>query len=140
MLELLPVKTCGDIHYLNQSFRRVFCFLQLNLTRPGLRSRFCCTIRFWMLYRNLKSDPGRKLSHCFDKMHAPILHHETNGITVSAATKTVIKLLGGAHGERGRFFAVKWTTRAEICTSFLERHVTLDDVNNVNAVKQFLDE
>jgi hypothetical protein len=73
-------------------------------------------------------------------MHAAVLHHETNGITVGAATETMIKLLGGAYREGGSFFTMKWAAGAVVRTCSPEGHVALDDIDNVCPVEQFLNE
>ena len=55
-----------------------------------------------------------------------------------ATAEAVIKLLGLTNGERRCLLTVKGTARYVIGPGFLERYVTLNDVNYINPVKQLL--
>ena len=57
-----------------------------------------------------------------------------------AATKTMIKLLGGAYGKARRFFIMKRATRRVISTSFFKRHTFVDDIDDIDTVEQILNE
>ncbi len=52
-----------------------------------------------------------------------------------AATKTMVKLLGGADGKAGGFFIMKRTAGRIIGAGFFKRHAFINDVDNVNAVE-----
>jgi ArsR family metal-binding transcriptional regulator len=54
------------------------------------------------------------------------------------ATKAMIKLLGLANRKRRGFFVVKGTAGRIICTGFFERHISLDDIHDVETIKQIL--
>ena len=56
-----------------------------------------------------------------------------------AATEAVIKLLGRTHRERRRFFGMKRAAGAVIGARFAQGHVALDDIDDVDTSKQFLD-
>lgn len=55
-------------------------------------------------------------------------------------TKTMIKLLGWAHSKRRSFLAVKRAARDVICARFFEWHVPLDDIDDIYAIEQTLNE
>ena len=55
-----------------------------------------------------------------------------------ATTKAMIKLLGWAHREAGRFFIVKGAQATEICPALFELHVPTHHVDNINAIEQVL--
>ena len=57
-----------------------------------------------------------------------------------AAAKTMVKLLGGANGKARQFFIMKRATRRIIGTCFFKRHTFVDNINNINTVKQILNE
>ncbi len=57
---------------------------------------------------------------------------------MSAAAEAVIELLARTHRERGRFFAVKRATGTEIGAAFFERDMALDQIDNVDSIKQIL--
>jgi hypothetical protein len=54
------------------------------------------------------------------------------------ATKTVIKLLTGAHSKRGGFFVMKRATSRVIGTSLFKRNALINHVININAINEFL--
>ena len=66
-----------------------------------------------------------------DKGHAGLLHQKADGITVFAAAKTVIELLGGAHAEGGGFLAMKWAQTHEIGTAFFQLDMSAHNVHHV---------
>ena len=57
-----------------------------------------------------------------------------------ATTKTMVKLLSGTYCKAGGFFIVKRATGGIISTSFFKRHTFVDNINNINTVKQILNE
>ena len=93
-----------------------------------------------MLRRDLHPDASREIVHRLEKIQAVIFHQETNGVAMRTTPKTVIKLLGGAYGERRSFFTVKRAARGVICSGFLERQSPLNDIDDIYPVKQILNE
>ena len=57
-----------------------------------------------------------------------------------SAAKAVIKLFGGAYGERGAFFVVKGTQAEEVGPALTQLYVSPDDVDNIYSGEQFLNE
>ena len=57
-----------------------------------------------------------------------------------AATETVIEALRRAHRERRRFLGVKRAQAFEIAAGFLERNARADDLGDVSACEQLVDE
>src|SRR5581483_10705781 len=66
------------------------------------------------------------------------LHEEGDRVAVRAAAEAVVELLGRAHRERRRLLAVERAAGGEVGAGLLERDVTLDHVDDVDAVEQFL--
>src|SRR5687768_6589125 len=109
MPELFPVKLCRNTRYLEQIPGRIFCSSNVALRRAGRRPRFfSSSMELRLLHRNLQSDPSCQIIHCLNEIHAGVLHRETDGATMSAATEAVIKLLGGTYCERGSLLAMEW--------------------------------
>ncbi len=75
-----------------------------------------------------------------DKAEAAVLHQEADRAAVHAATEAVVELLGRADRERGGFFAVEGAAGEVIGAALLERKIAFDDVDDVDAGQQFLDE
>src|SRR6185437_1183882 len=71
---------------------------------------------------------------------AAVLHQETDRRAVRAAAEAVIELLGRTDRERRRLFAVERTARLVVGARLLERHVAVDDLDDVDARKKRLDE
>ena len=76
----------------------------------------------------------------FNEGHARVLHQETDGVAVLAATKAVVELFGRADRERGRFFAVKRAQAHVVGAPLFELHVAAHDLHHIRAGDQFLDE
>ncbi len=75
-----------------------------------------------------------------DKAEAAVLHQEADRAAVHAAAEAVVKLLGRADRERGGFFAVEGAAGEVVGAALLERKIAFDDVDDVDAGQQFLDE
>jgi hypothetical protein len=76
--------------------------------------------------------------HRLNKAYALILHQKTNGCTMCATTKAMIKLLGRTHRKRGRFFVVEGTTGGVIRTRFFQWHTFINHIDDINAVNKLL--
>ncbi len=83
---------------------------------------------------------ARKIVHRVRKRLARVLHQEADRRAVRAATEAVIELLARADGERGRLLAVEGTAGDVVGAGLLERHQAVDDLDDVDARQQRLDE
>jgi hypothetical protein len=81
--------------------------------------------------RHLDTHALRKALDRLDEAHMIEFHEEANGGSVRPATEAVIKALGRADGERGRFLVVKRATRLELAAGFFQRHATSNDLDDV---------
>ena len=82
----------------------------------------------------------RKIFHRLDEAHARMLHDEADSGAMRATTETVIKLLALADGKGRGFFVVKRAAGNKISAGFFERHIALDDIHDVEAIEQILNE
>jgi hypothetical protein len=82
----------------------------------------------------------RQFLDSLHKTEAGKFHQETDGCAVFATAETVIKLLGRAYGETGRFFAVKRAQARHVGASLLQLDIVADHVNDVDAIEKILDE
>ena len=69
-----------------------------------------------------------------------MLGQEVDRTAVGAAAETVIELLGGADRERRRLFIVKRAQTQQVCAPFAQLHISADDIDDIDAREQFLDE
>lgn len=53
-------------------------------------------------------------------------------------TKAMVELLGGANSKARGFFVMERATGGIIRTRFLEWYTFIDDINDINAIQQFL--
>src|SRR5713226_811590 len=74
------------------------------------------------------------------KTHALVLHQETDGAAMRAATKTMIKLFAGTDRERRGFLFMERTTGLVVLAHFTQRHARIDDLDDVHAQQQLVDE
>ena len=93
-----------------------------------------------MWRRDLHPDANREIGHRLQKSQTVIFDQETNGVAMCTAPKAVIKLLGRTYGERRSLLTVKGAARRVICSGFLERYVPVNDINDIDPVKQLLNE
>ena len=71
---------------------------------------------------------------------ARVFHQEPDRGAMRAAPEAVIELLHRAHGERRRLLAMKRAARLVVGARLLERHRSIDHVDDVDAAEQRLDE
>jgi hypothetical protein len=76
----------------------------------------------------------------FRKRLAAVLHEKPDCGAMRAAPEAVIELLSLADGERGRFFPVKRAARNVVRAGLLERHITVDHFDDVDARQQRFNE
>jgi hypothetical protein len=81
----------------------------------------------------------RKVFNRVYKLKALEIHQESNGGTVGAATKAMIKLLLRTDCKRWGFFVVKRATGLEFAAGALEGDTALYDLNDIDAPEEFLD-
>jgi hypothetical protein len=110
----------------------------LGQVRAGGRFRLTTEGRIGLRHRH--ADPGCEVLHRVDEAHPVVLHQEADGGAVRAAAETVIKLLGRAHRERRRLLGVERTAGGVIGPGPLQLHRRLDNVDDVDAGEQVLDE
>ncbi|MEY3201097.1 MAG: hypothetical protein RIR70_647, partial [Pseudomonadota bacterium] len=89
---------------------------------------------------DFKADTSGEFFDGFEEAHALVFHQKANRAAMRAAAKAVVELLGGAHREGRRFFRVKRAARGEVGTGFFEGDVTLDQIDDIDAVEELLDE
>src|SRR5262249_18821256 len=82
----------------------------------------------------------REILDRVDEINTRVLDHEADRGSMRSAAEAVIELLGLAHGEGRRLFAVERTAGDVVGARALERHVALDHVDDVDAIEQFLNE
>ena len=104
----------------------------LDGTRPVLRTG--------VFFGNLQAVLLGQILHGLHKSHAGVFHQEVDRVAVLAAAEAVVKLLGRADRERGRFFAMKRAQAHEVGAPFFELHIAAHDFHHVSARQQFLDE
>lgn len=75
-----------------------------------------------------------------DKTLMLIVHQKTKSIAGGAATKAVIELFFTAYRERGCFFLMKRTTGSVIFARAFKFNPTVNQVNDVSAIKYPVDE
>ena len=91
-------------------------------------------------FRNLHAG---NLSQITDRVDIPlpaVLHQKSDGAAMRAATEAVKKLLRRTHGERWRFFGVKWTQPSIVLPALFQLNVAADDFDDVDAREQVLNE
>src|SRR4029077_5567808 len=69
-----------------------------------------------------------------------VRHQKPDRAAVLAATETVIEALRRAHRERRRFLGVKRAQALETAAGPLERNARADDLGDVRACEQLVDE
>jgi hypothetical protein len=69
-----------------------------------------------------------------------VIHQEANRITVFAAAKAMVKLLGRADAEGRRLFPMKRAQAHKISPPLLQLNIPPHDVNDISAGDKFLDE
>src|SRR5450759_2181431 len=69
-----------------------------------------------------------------------MLHDKAYCCAMHTTTEAMVKLLGLTDGKRGRFFVMKRAASNVICTGFFKGHIALNDVHDVETIKQILNE
>jgi len=67
-----------------------------------------------------------------------MLHHEADGISAAAATKTFVNLFGRRNGKRRSLFVMKRTETKIISAPFFKLYKTADHINNIEAAQNLL--
>jgi len=90
--------------------------------------------------RHLHSRFSSECFHRLDEAQPFVFHEEGDGGAVRAAAEAVVELPGGRDGEGGRFFAVEGAAGEVVGAGFLELEALADDVDQVDAGEQLVDE
>ena len=128
LLELLAVIARGGLRHLIQIRRDFLGVFSLGISRCGT------------FVRHIQADAARQFFDCIDIAEPGMLHDEADRRAMRAAAEAMIKLLSLADGKRGGFFVVERATGDEIRAGLLERHVALDHIDDIEAIKQVLNE
>ena len=75
-----------------------------------------------------------------NEAHVIEFHQEANRRAVRAAAEAVIETLARADGKRRRFFVMKRAAGLEFAARFLELHAPANDLDDVGAGDQIVDE
>jgi hypothetical protein len=92
------------------------------------------------LARHFHAGHARQFFHRLDKFQVAVLHQEADGAAVGTAAEAVKELLVAADREGRGLFAVKRAQALEILAGLAQRHVTLDQLDDVDAGQQVGDE
>src|SRR5690606_25861798 len=92
------------------------------------------------LFRHGHADAGRKAAHGLGERRPGVLGQEPQRGSVRAAAEAMVELLGRADAERRRLFIVKRAQTQQVCAPFAQLDVPADDVDDIDARKQFLNE
>ncbi len=129
ILQLLAIGLAGLFQHVGQ---RGLLLPLLGRARPILRAG--------LILRNLQPVVLGQVAYGLDKAHAGVFHQEVDGVAMLAAAEAVVELLGGADRERRRLLGVERAQSHEIGPPLLELYVAADDLHDVDARKQLLDE
>ena len=122
-LELIVVEACSQAHCLVEAFAAV-------VLRAGAAS----------VVGDLQADLGGEFLHRVDEAEPAVFHQEAECAAMHAAAEAVIELLGRADRERSGFLAVERAAGEVVRTALLQRDVAFDDVDDIDARQQFLNE
>ena len=91
-------------------------------------------------FRDLHADAAGQFLDRIDKTQSGIFHEKADRRPVRAATEAVVELLRLADGEGRCLLVVERAACRIVGPGLFQRHVTVDQVDNVDAMQQFLDE
>ena len=97
-------------------------------------------VRSLRLARQLEAGALREIGDRIEKPELLVLHQETDHGAVRTAAEAMIELLLRAHPERGRFLVVKRAAGLVFAPGFLERHARADDLDDIRARDDLVDE
>ena len=92
------------------------------------------------LVRHLEPQARGQFLHRLREGHVVVLHEEAEHGAVRAAAEAVIELLVGAHPEGGGLLVVERAAGAVLAAGLLQRHAPADDLHDVGAGDQLVDE
>ncbi len=99
-----------------------------------------CLVIGLRIPRHLQTDPGSQCFHRVQKLHVVIIHQEADGGAVRSTTEAVIKLLGRADVEGGRFLVVEGAAGSKLRARPLQRHTGVDQLGDICSGYQLVDE
>ena len=123
--QLGPVETVGAF----QQRKVIVAPLPVRRRRAGAR-----------LARNLQPQRTRQLLDCFGELQVLVLHQKADRAAVGAAAEAVVELLAGADGEGWRFLVMERAAGLVLAAGLFQRHPGVDDIHDINAVEEFIDE
>ena len=77
--------------------------------------------------------------HRFHKAQPLVFHNKAQRRAVGTAAEAVVKLLAGAYRKRRRFFFVKRAAGHVVGTAFFQRHLLVDNIDNIYLAEQLVD-
>ncbi len=89
-------------------------------------------------FRHLHAGAGGEVLDGIDEAEALVFHDEADRRAVRAAAEAVVELLGRADREGRRFFVVEGAAGGVVGAGFLERHVAVHQVDDVDPGQQIL--
>jgi hypothetical protein len=90
--------------------------------------------------RYLEPEALRQLLHRLRKRQLVVLDQEAERAAVGAAAEAMEELLVRADPERGRLFVVERAASLELAPGFLQRHAFADQLDDIGAADQLVDE
>jgi hypothetical protein len=90
--------------------------------------------------RHIETEPARELLDGLGKRQLVVFHEEAQRRAVRSTAEAVIELFLRAHPERGRLLVVERTARAVFAPGLLQLHARADELYDVRARGQFVDE
>jgi hypothetical protein len=114
----------------------------LRQRRPALllRARLVALGSRQVVVRHRHAHLTGQILHRIDEAHPAVLGQELDRIAARAAAEAVIELLARADREARRFLGMERAQPAEVRAAFLQLHVAADDLDDVDAREQVLDE
>ena len=92
------------------------------------------------LLRDLEARASGQVFDGLRKRQAQVLHQKTHGRAMGPAAKAVIELLAGTDRKRGGLLGVKRAQPAVVDAGLFELHITADELDDVDALKQCVNE
>ena len=89
--------------------------------------------------RDFESGAARQFLDGLYELHVFVIHQEGDGGAMFTATKTMVELFDLADGEGGGLFTVERAAGLVFTAGLFQGYAAIDDLDNIRAVKQFVD-
>ena len=126
------------------SFRRLELFVvELGRARHDVAKRlhFAAVLRREpRLIGDLQTGAASQFPDRLNETDAGVLHQETDRRTMRSAAEAVVELLARTDRKRRGLLAVERAAGCKIGARLLQRHVAIDQVDNVDAIEKLLNE